>query len=100
MDPNEEKENMEEQDPSITDIKEMIARYIACNKGKVAFIGHFISFDGKGVCDSCSEEKGDLIDPKKCTIMAYGDLETLREMSNDLRSLIEDNVDKKGFVSY
>lgn len=89
---------MKTENPELKDITEMIGRYIASNKGKVAFVGHFVCFDAKGECECCGEHGEGFVNEDKSKLIAYGDVGLLRQLINDLRDVIEDESDKDGFV--
>jgi hypothetical protein len=80
----------------LRDLMEMIRRFTAANNDKVCFVGNFVAFETKG------KNKGDFLDAKDgCNIMiAYGQLETIRTMLNDLRDAAEDEADEDGEVSF
>jgi hypothetical protein len=90
----------EEIQPELSDILEMIHRYCSANKNEVSFIGSFIGFkeDPTRKCAECGDNC-DSVDDKKSRVFAYGDLETLRILNNELRDIIEDESDEDGFVS-
>ena len=72
----------------LKDIGEMIHRFIAVNKHGVAFVGSFIAFD-----------KGGEIKDEANSLFAYGDIESLRVMLNELRDVVEDDADEDGLVN-
>jgi len=83
----------------LKDIIEMVYRYNATHKDG-CFLFRFIGFkkDPNCKCVECGEDC-DEIDDSKSLIGAHGDLETLREMSNELRTMIENMTDENGFVN-
>jgi len=83
----------------LKDIVEMINRYNIVHKDG-CFLFRFIGFKKDPTC-KCAEcgKDCDEIDDLKSLIGAHGNLEILREMSNELRDIIEDMVDKNGFVN-
>lgn len=85
--------------PEIQDIMEMIKNYNTANPG-ACFVYHFLNFrkDPDHICDDCGENC-DIPDFPKSAIGALGDLGTLRGMVNDLRDLVEDNIDEDGIVN-
>jgi len=89
----------QELSPELKDILEMIKRYSITNKDG-CFIYNFIAF--KKVpgteCEGCGEEH-DQVDMNKSQIGAVGDINTLRNLSNMIRDVIEDEVDEDGCVN-
>jgi hypothetical protein len=85
--------------PELKDFMEILHRYIAINKD-VGFVWAFVSFekDGTHKCIDCGEDC-DKVKENASRIGAYGDLGLLRDLTNDLRDLIEDEVDEDGFVN-
>jgi hypothetical protein len=86
--------------PELSDILEMLKRYVEANKRKVCFVGNFVAFKNiPGTkCKECGDEC-DCVNEKASRILAYGDKETLRMMLNDLRDTIEDESNEEGFVN-
>jgi len=89
----------ESMNPELHDIIENIKRYVATHKD-VTFLCSFVAFkkDPAHKCVDCGDDC-DEIDENSSRLMAYGDLGTLRNMSNEIRDLIEDEVDEDGFVN-
>lgn len=85
--------------PELRDIMEMIANYNTANP-RACFVYHFLNFtkDPEHICNDCGENC-DIPDLEKSAIGALGDLETLRQMVNDLRDLVEDEVCEDGVVN-
>lgn len=82
----------------LKDILEMVHRYNAIHK-EGCFIFRFVGFkdDPENICECgecCSQ-----YDENKSLLGAYGELETVREMLNELRDVVEDCVDEDGFIS-
>ncbi len=95
-------DNTEDQiSPELKDITEMIRRYIEANHKKVCFVASFIAFKvtpGE-ICPDCGDECNHEIAEDATNILAYGDIDNLRMILNDLRDIVEDSCDKKGFVN-
>ena len=72
----------------LSDILEMIHRFVVVNKNDVVFVGSFLAFD----------DEGDVRDDAN-TLVAFGDKMTLRESLKELRDVVEDEADKDGFVN-
>ena len=86
--------------PELKDIIEMIHRYCATNKNNVCFLYSFIAFkkDLSHKCEECGEDC-DEFNEEGSRIGAYGNLFELRVMVNELRDIIEDEIDEDGFVN-
>lgn len=86
--------------PELKDVLEMLHRYTAANRNNACIIFNVVGFkkDLKNKCVDCGDDC-DIINEKASELGAYGDLETLRLMVNDLRDLIEDECDSEGFVN-
>jgi hypothetical protein len=85
--------------PELKDILEMIRRYsVSHNQG--CFMFSFVGFkkDQESVCEECGDFC-DCVDDSKSRIGAYGDIETLRIMCNEMRDMIEDEVDEDGYIN-
>ena len=93
-----EEKNNDKTQPEINGIIESIHRYIAVNNG-ACFVGSFVAFECR--CKDCSKSGEEEVDVKDdaSRVFAFGDIETLRIELNELRDLIEDEVDEEGFVS-
>jgi hypothetical protein len=78
----------------LQDIQEMIMRYVTANKNKVAFVCSFIGFKD-GHCHDCHEDCDDIVNIEASKLMAYGDLDTVRTLLEDMRNVIEDHTDKE-----
>jgi len=85
--------------PELLDIIENIRRFCIANKD-VHFVYGFTAMKDTPEC-KCPDCGGDTCasDETKTAFGAFGNLEILRDMSNDIRDLIEDNVDENGFVN-
>jgi len=85
--------------PELKDIVEMIYRYNVVHKDG-AFVFRFVGFkkDPEHKCVDCGEHT-DEYDDTKSLIGAYGDLGTLRLILNELRDVVEDEMDENGFVN-
>lgn len=81
--------------PELSDVLEMIHRYVAANKGRVCFIADFVAFDEEKI----KKNKKDIFKEGADRICAFGDKETLRIMIDELRNLVEDEADEDGFVN-
>lgn len=86
------KEKVQEE---LSDIIEMIHRYVASNKGKVCFIADFWAFDE----EKMKKNKQDITKDGSDRVCIFGDKETLRMMLNCLRDIVEEEANKDGFVS-
>jgi len=86
--------------PELKDIIEMIYRYCASNKNNVIFVYGFLGFkkDPEHKCVDCGDNC-DVVSEDKSTLGAYGHLLDLRGLVNDLRDMIEDEIDEDGFVN-
>jgi len=86
--------------PELKDIIEMVKRYSISNPD-ACFIFGFLGFeeDKNHICEEYGEHGCSKISESKTSLGAYGDLETLRHMLNDLRNGIED-FQEEGFVSF
>ena len=84
--------------PELKDIVEMINRYNATNV-EGYFVFRFVGFskDKTHKCEDCGEECSEY-DDTKSLIGAYGYLEDLRMMINELRDVVEDNINEDGFI--
>jgi hypothetical protein len=85
-----------EQSPELKDIIESIKRFIVSNKGKTAFICNIVSFK-EDACSCCEEDTDDIINAE--SLMAYGDIDTLRMMCEEMRTAVEDEKDSHGWVN-
>lgn len=83
--------------PELKDILNRIHAYNAVHK-EGCFVFRFVGFKDEGNICECGEGCLDY-DEEKSLIGAYGDLEVLRNMLNELRDLIEDTVDEEDFVN-
>jgi len=85
--------------PELTDIYNRIKAFNITNPDAIflfAFIGWKKSDEP---CEDCGGNCS-CIDENKLMIGGHGDLDTLRNLCNDIRNDIEDNCDKRGFVSF
>jgi hypothetical protein len=87
--------------PELRDIIENIKRYSATNKNEAIFVYGFIGFkkDPEHKCIDCGEDY-DQVSDEKSTFGAYGDINNVRMLLNDLRDFVEDSVDEDGFVNF
>lgn len=91
---------IEEVQPELKDIHEMILRYIQANKKNVMFIGGFVAFKhDKGTCENCGGDDCNIVKEDASRLMIYGNLLQLRDLNNELRNAIEDEADETGFVN-
>jgi len=93
-------ENNEQQiQPELADIYNRIKAFNITNPDAI-FIFGFIGF--KKSDEPCEDCGGDCscIDDKKTLLGCHGDLDSVRALLNDLRDNVEDNCDKRGFVSF
>jgi hypothetical protein len=86
--------------PELKDIIENIRRYCASNKNEVIFVYGFLGFkkDPEHKCVDCGDDC-DQISDEKSTLGAYGELDSVRMLLNDLRDMIEGEKDEDGFVN-
>ena len=86
--------------PELKDLIENIHRYCASNQNNVIFVYGFLGFkkDPEHKCIDCGDNC-DMVNEDKSTLGAYGQLEDLRQLVNNLRDLIEDEIDEDGFVN-
>lgn len=95
----------EKMDLELASIIEMINRYCITHKNKVCFVASFVAFKevSKHKCPDCGEACDHEVSDDASRVLAYGDKETLRELLNELRDVIEDYEDeddnKDGFVN-
>jgi len=91
--------NQIEKMPELKDIYESVLRYNTLHKDG-CFIFRFVGFkkDPTHKCCDCGDDC-DEYDDVKSLIGAYGDLETLRTILNELRDTVEDEMDENGFVN-
>ena len=74
----------------LSDIITLMNRFISLNKKEdLAIVGGIVAFDKDGE-----------IDKKKNVLFAFGEIEGLRVILNELRDRVEDNIDKDGFVDF
>jgi len=97
-------ENNQEQgySPELADIINRVRAYNVTNPDAIfmfAFLGWKIDEEAE-ICEDCGTKCSCCPDEKKTIFSAFGDLETLRKLSEDLRSAIEDSSDKRGNVSF
>lgn len=86
--------------PELADILNRINAFNVCHpEGR--FVYAFIGFkkDEGEVCEECGDYC-DCIDETKTVLGAFGFIDELRALSNDLRDNIEDNMDEEGFVNF
>ena len=79
----------------LQDIANAMDAYVSANNGTVSIVASFIAFDK----DKLEAKADDIIVPGSDRIFAFGDLESLRLSLNELRDVVEDEVDDEGFVS-
>jgi hypothetical protein len=90
--------------PELLDIINRIKAY-NCIHPQGCFIYYFAGFKPIDMEDEEYEDLDeddkiiDELDDTKSIVGAFGDIQTLRDMSEGLRQLIEDNKDKDGFVN-
>ena len=89
-------------DPNLSpELKDIINRIKAYNvvHPEGIFVYHFVGWKkAKEVCEDCGEECG-CVDENKSMMGAFGDLESVRMLINDLRDIVEDNQED-GFISF
>lgn len=81
--------------PELSDIKEMIRRFVATNNQNVCFVGNFIAFD-EGKID---KDEDDVLKNNADLLFAYGDKKTLNLMLKELKEMVKEEADKDGFVN-
>jgi len=62
-----------------------------------AFMGYK---ESEEICEDCGEKCMCEPDENKFIIGGHGDIHSLRNLINDLRDNVEDNCDRRGFVSF
>jgi len=84
--------------PELKDIREMILRYNAIHP-EGCFIFRFVGYkDSDEVCSECGEKCMCEYDENRSELGIFGDIETVRNMINELRDIAEDNQDEDGMV--
>lgn len=85
--------------PELQDIINRIMAYNVTHK-EGCFVFRFVGYkdDKETICEDCGE-CCETYDENKSLLGLHGDLETVREMLNELRDVAEDCVDEDGFVS-
>jgi hypothetical protein len=84
--------------PELQDIINRVRAYNTVHPEGI-FVYHFIGWKKcDDNCDDCEAE--DCHDESRSMMGIFGDLEDVRHLINDLRDAAEDNVDKRGFVSF
>ena len=84
--------------PELKDIREMIMRYNAIHP-EGCFIFRFVGYKySDEVCSECGEKWMCEYDENKSELGIFGDIETVRNMINELRDIAEDNQDEDGIV--
>ena len=95
-------ENKEQKtSPELEDILNRVKAFHIVNPDAnfiFAFLGWKKDEEGE-VCEDCGD-KHYCPDENKTIFSGFGDLDTLRQLNNDLREFIEDSSDKRGFVSF
>ena len=82
----------------LNDIKEMIMRYNAVHP-EGCFVFRFVGFKNSDeICEECGEKCMCDYDERKSTFGICGDIETVRNMLNELRDISEDCQDEDGTV--
>ena len=93
---------MENNEPQLmcelNDIREMISRYNAIHP-EGCFVFRFVGFkDSDEICEECGEKCMCDYDEKKSVLGICGDIETVRNMLNELRDVAEDCQDEDGTI--
>jgi hypothetical protein len=83
--------------PELKDVIEMTHRFNASHPEGI-FMFAFVGFKKEKDLDDTYWI--DDIDDNKTVFSGYGNLEKMRIISNDLRSLIEDNVNENNLVNF
>lgn len=85
--------------PELSDIIESLHRYLAVHKNNACFVLNFVAFkEGNEKCVDCGEPIEEIND-EGSRVFLYGNKETLRLMLNELRDIVEDEVDENDFVN-
>lgn len=82
--------------PELSDVLEMIHRFVAVNNRNVCFIGSFIAFDE----DKIERNENDIIKDNTDLLFAYGEKGTLNLMLKELKDVVKKEADKDGFVNF
>jgi len=93
-------ENNEQQlSPELADIINRIRAFNVTNPEAI-FVFGFIGFkESDEPCEDCGGNCS-CIDDSKVMLGGHGDLDSIRQLCNDLRDNVEDNCDKRGFVNF
>jgi hypothetical protein len=84
--------------PELKDIKEMVMRYNVTHP-QGCFIFRFVGYKStEEICPDCGEKCDCTYDENKSDFGICGDIETVREMLNELRDISEDCKDEDGVV--
>ncbi len=94
--------NPDHDEDLMPELKDLINRIHAFNVShkEGCFVYNFVGFkpDTDTECEQCGGDC-DEVDDNKSHMGAYGNLDTLRILTNMLRDLVEDNIDDDGFVN-
>lgn len=92
-------ENNEQLSPELSDIYNRIKAFNITNPEAIFLFG-FIGFkESDEPCEDCGSQCS-CIDDSKVMLGGHGDLDSLRQLCNDLRDNVEDSSDKRGFVNF
>jgi len=94
-------ENKEKMSPELEDIMNRVRAFHTVNPD-ANFVFAFLGWkkdEEVDVCEDCGK-KHCCPDETKTVFSGFGDLDTLRQLNNDLRDFIEDSSDKRGCVSF
>ena len=94
-----EENNEQNMLPELIDIRNRILAYNMVHP-EGCFIFRFVGFkDSEETCEECGEKCMCEYNEKTSDLGIHGDIETVREMLNELRDIAEDCVDEDGFVN-
>jgi hypothetical protein len=85
--------------PELADILNRIKAFNVTNPDAIFIFGFIGWKESDEECEECGGHCS-CVDEDKVMLGGHGDLDTLRQLSNDLRNGIEDNCNKQGFVSF
>ena len=85
--------------PELKDIQQAIKKYAALNPSSTIVFGMVAYKKSDEQCDCCGGQC-DCVDENKSTIGAFGQLDDLRFMLNNLRDCVEDGIDETGHVDH
>jgi hypothetical protein len=92
-------EENQEMSPELQDILNRIKAFNITNPDAVFLFGFLGWKDSEEPCEDCGG-KCTCLDENKFMLGGHGDIDNLRNLSNNLRDELEDNCDKRGFVNF